>query len=95
MDSFTVEWEPGYHGGEDQTFVILYKAKQSTLQWTDVDVSSNTLNYSIVGLQSGTTYFIKMFAINMAGKSEETDVVSAITISKPGMLLTFAYGILH
>ncbi|XP_052217663.1 neural cell adhesion molecule 1-like isoform X3 [Dreissena polymorpha] len=96
VDSFTVEWEPGYHGGEDQTFVILYKAKQSALQWTDVNVSSNTLNYSIVGLKSGTTYLIKMFAINIAGKSEETDVVTArthvILADSPSLLTAVSIG---
>ncbi|KAH3859807.1 hypothetical protein DPMN_102630 [Dreissena polymorpha] len=96
VDSFTVEWEPGFNGGEEQTFYIQYKPMESTLQWTDVNVSSNSWKYTLLGLQSGTTYFIKMFARNIVGISDETDVVTATTLvgfaNSPSTLTSVAIG---
>ncbi|KAH3811399.1 hypothetical protein DPMN_139809 [Dreissena polymorpha] len=76
--SLTVQWTPGFNGGEDQWFIIGYK-KAADESWTYINVSSTVTQLSIRELVAGTKYDIKMYATNIIGKSDETTVLSVTT----------------
>ncbi|XP_052219302.1 nephrin-like isoform X1 [Dreissena polymorpha] len=76
--SVTVQWIPGFNGGEDQWFVIGYK-KAVDETWTYINVSSTVTQFSIRELVAGTNYEVKIYAENIIGKSDETTVLSVTT----------------
>ncbi|KAH3813969.1 hypothetical protein DPMN_142443 [Dreissena polymorpha] len=80
-NSVTVEWIPGFNGGEDQWFVIRYKQEVSE-HWLYKNVSENITKQSIGGLVAGTSYQFKMYAENSVGNSEETRVLTLVTRAK-------------
>ncbi|KAH3814016.1 nephrin-like [Dreissena polymorpha] len=79
--SVTVEWIPGFNGGEYQLFVIEYK-QQTIEYWLYKNVSELISRISIDGLESGTSYQFKMYAENSIGSSGETDVITFLTRAK-------------
>ncbi|XP_052214822.1 synaptogenesis protein syg-2-like [Dreissena polymorpha] len=78
--SVTVQWTPGFNGGEDQWFMIGFKkAADETL--TYINISATVTQLSIGELVAGTKYEVKMHAENVIGKSDETTVLSVTTKS--------------
>ncbi|XP_052214828.1 protein turtle-like [Dreissena polymorpha] len=78
--SITVQWTPGFNGGEEQWFVIGFK-KAADESWTNENVSSTVTRLTIGELAAGTEYKVKMYAENIIGKSDDTTVLSVITKS--------------
>ncbi|KAH3813991.1 hypothetical protein DPMN_142467 [Dreissena polymorpha] len=78
--SVTVQWTPGFNGGEDQWFMIGYK-KAADETWTYINISSTGTQLNIGELVSGTMHEVKMHAENIIGKSDETTVFSVTTKS--------------
>lgn len=71
---------PGDNGGENQWFIIRYRAAQVP-NWTDKRVPLNLQTaYTVEDLMPRTNYEIKMFAENIVGKSDETSVITALTL---------------
>ena len=83
-DSITLTWRPGFNGGFQQTFVILYKTKLDTL-WlnkTVYDTGRKTMNYTLSGLSSMQEYEIEMFSKNREGTSAKTGRIQFKTKGK-------------
>ena len=82
----TFTWTRGFNGGADQVFVIQYR-QASTVGWTEtlriVDTQPQ-LNFTLNGLDSGTSYEAHMYARNYIGNSTFTEVVRFETLSEPG-----------
>jgi hypothetical protein len=79
--SFTVAWTPGNDNGHQQTFILKYK-KVSDDEWNTVTVSDTReyeMTYTVTGLSSGTYYEIVLYASNMLGNSEESEIILAKT----------------
>jgi len=67
--SFLIKCTPGYDGGLQQSFALeLYdnKDEKLVLNLTNSDVSS----FDLSSLQPGTVYDIKVFSVNVKGRSE-------------------------
>ncbi|XP_060602313.1 uncharacterized protein LOC132755465, partial [Ruditapes philippinarum] len=82
--SITVTWTPGNDNGHQQTFILMYK-KVSDDEWNNVSVSDTgeyEMTYTVTGLSSGTYYEIVLYASNMLGNSEESDIILAKTKGK-------------
>ncbi|XP_060607416.1 hemicentin-1-like, partial [Ruditapes philippinarum] len=82
--SFTVTWNPGNDNGHKQTFTLKYK-KVSDDEWDNVSVSDTgeyEMTYIATGLSSGTYYEIVLYASNMLGNSEESEIILAKTKGK-------------
>ena len=70
------QWTPGFDGGLEQTFYVLYK-NASGLLWNYVVAHTNKV--TLTGLAPGTLYNVKMFASNSLGNSSETVILNFTT----------------
>ncbi|XP_060568867.1 uncharacterized protein LOC132727411 [Ruditapes philippinarum] len=71
----TLAWSPGFNGGFQQTFVILYKVMQEHI-WLNKSIKDNgdfNMNYTLNDLSSLQEYEIEMFARNIEGNSFHTN----------------------
>ncbi|XP_060589338.1 hemicentin-1-like [Ruditapes philippinarum] len=71
----TLAWSPGFNGGFQQTFVILYKIMQEHI-WLNKSIKDNgdfNMNYTLNDLSSLQEYEIEMFARNIEGHSFHTN----------------------
>jgi len=83
-----VEWTPGYSGDHEQTFYLEYRARR-TETWSLKEISHNTkqltsLTYVLSGLQDSTLYELKMYSVNMFGRSLSTAIDIIQTREKQG-----------
>ncbi|XP_060586233.1 hemicentin-1-like [Ruditapes philippinarum] len=73
--SVTLAWSPGFNGGFQQTFVIIYKMMQEHV-WLNKSIKDNGdifMIYTLNDLSSLQVYAIEMFAKNMEGNSFHTE----------------------
>jgi hypothetical protein len=62
--SIVIEWIPGYNGGHEQTFNIHYRIVNETKTWLPQKIPQyNRHTYTLSGLQSNTSYELRMFAV--------------------------------
>ncbi|XP_052273463.1 hemicentin-1-like isoform X2 [Dreissena polymorpha] len=80
--SVTIVWELVLEDQGISKTMILW-SKQIINQWNTVAVLPSLTHFTIQGLESGTTYNVKIFASNEAGDSNETDIVQITTIALP------------
>ena len=82
----TLRWAaPASTGGSPITgYTISYAPSGGT--WTSVNVSASTRSRTITSLRGGATYYFRISAYNVAGRSPSTPSVRAIPIAygKPG-----------
>jgi len=76
--SILVEWTPDYNDDYEQTIYLEYRARR-TETWSLKEVSHNTKQltcqtYVLSGLQDSTLYELKMYSVNMFGRSLSTDI---------------------
>ena len=69
-DSLTIKCTPGYNGGLNQTFVAeVYDADTQHLL---LNITDNVNPYfQLVGLEAGTSFVVKVYAINLKGASKK------------------------
>lgn len=81
--SITVQWIPGYDGGQKQTFYIQYRIS-GTYTWMlreiktiyQIDIHNF---YTLSGRQEKTTYELRMYAQNVFNQSQKTDTATTTT----------------
>ncbi|VDI81381.1 Down syndrome cell adhesion molecule [Mytilus galloprovincialis] len=75
--SITVQWTPGYDGGQKQTFYVQYRTSGTNTWMIQKITTINQLDihnfYTLSGLQEKTTYEIRMYAQNAFNQSPKTD----------------------
>ena len=57
-------------------YVVEYKREDSE-SWTSVNTTSDSTHYNLTGLHSGTSYTIRVVAVNAAGRSTITPTASS------------------
>lgn len=70
--SVTLLWKPGFDGGIQQTFIIMYKDEKDK-DWKNVtvqDTGNTVMNLTVEGLSSDTSFRIQLSAMNTEGSSE-------------------------
>ena len=78
-----ISWKPGYDGNSPViNFVLEWKFTAEL--WTDDGVkreytSGNTSEYTVTGLKPDTQYDIRVWASNLLGQSDASEVVSVTT----------------
>ena len=84
-----MSWVRCFHNGFPQTFVVQYSTDGSA--WINgsfvnggISISKERLNTTLGGLASNTLYYLKLYALNEKGPSNETDVVDVKT-TKSGL----------
>ena len=70
MTSFSIRCTEGYNGGMPQTFYLEVNS-ESDLK---ANISSQTPRFQVTGLQAGTHYVGNVFATNMKGRSDGTNI---------------------
>ncbi|XP_060607414.1 hemicentin-1-like [Ruditapes philippinarum] len=83
--SLTVTWNPGNNNGHQQTFILMYKTVSDD-KWNNVsvsDIGEYEMTYTVSGLSSGTYYEIMLYAANVLGNSEESEIMLVKTKDKP------------
>ena len=70
--SVTMKWRSGYNGNVSQSFTIEYK-KANSNEWhnvsiSEVDKTSDQMNYTLTKLSCGTKYEMRIYASNTIGK---------------------------
>lgn len=81
VTSFSINCIPGYDGGLHQSFILeLFDNKMQNLLHVITDSTQPVFRLS--NLQSGSDYIVKVFAINIKGKSDAF-VLKANTSSPP------------
>ena len=93
--TFTLQWTPGYDGGERQTFVLHYKITNS-VRWnitliSEVDTRSKVIRQYISGLQKGSTYQLYLTATNSYGSSNRSEMITIQTKREFTLTLTFSF----
>ena len=80
-----LSWIPGFHGGENQTFVIQHKSESSS--WSgNITVPGSKLQHAILnevvtGLNPDTRYTFRIYAFNKYGRSDYADSMPEETTS--------------
>ncbi|WAR05143.1 hypothetical protein MAR_020512, partial [Mya arenaria] len=81
--SAVLSWIPGPNNGSPQTFHISYRVLDNLADWLDVSVQHNgetEMNVTLISLETGRSYFVKCYALNLAGESaKETLTFSTLT----------------
>ncbi|WAR05046.1 CONT-like protein, partial [Mya arenaria] len=70
--SAVLSWIPGPNNGSPQTFHISYRVLNTLADWLDVSVQHNgetEMNDTLISLEPGRSYFVKCYALNIAGES--------------------------
>ncbi|XP_052214574.1 protein turtle-like [Dreissena polymorpha] len=74
-----LQWIPGFNGGAEQTFQIIYK-KINIESWTETHAPANNTRHTLSGLSAGTAYRCKMRAENIYGISPWTEDITVYTL---------------
>lgn len=75
--SFIVEWQPGYHGGSDQTFHVILYHSHSEERYTTL----NSIQFK--DLNEKTRYVVKIRSKNQIGFSDYSNSVVIVTKESP------------
>ncbi|CAG2197910.1 unnamed protein product [Mytilus edulis] len=81
--SITVQWIPGYDGGQKQTFYLQYRTTGKNT-WVHKVIKTDSKPgkqsfYTLSGLQEKTTYELRMYAQNAFNQSRKTDIEATTT----------------
>ncbi|XP_076110861.1 kin of IRRE-like protein 3 [Mytilus galloprovincialis] len=86
--SITVQWIPGYDGGQIQTYYVQYCITGTSIWFQQEIKTSNQLDlykvYTLTGLQDETSYELRMYAKNKINQSQHTNVEAIRTQSSEG-----------
>lgn len=77
--SFEVTWNAGFNGRYPQSFTINYRSIMDQ-NWTTIAISSNERHKKVQGLLGNMKYLVYMYALNVIGKSDNTDYVTIQTL---------------
>ena len=80
MNTLTVEWTPGYDGGEEQWFLVAYRLLPDGT-FGDFERQENS-KHTIEDLLPGKEYEIMIFSANKHGKSRSGELVTGRTRRK-------------
>ncbi|CAG2197911.1 unnamed protein product [Mytilus edulis] len=88
--SITVQWIPGYDGGQTQTFYIEYRITGSS-EWVPWEVKNSNqfdsyMVYTLTGFQDETSYELRMYAKNKFNQSQHTDIETIRTQKSDGQM---------
>lgn len=76
-----VEFQPGFHGGSKQKFILEYR-KKLTRHWISHEIKSSNAfyqRYKIEYLHPSTEFELRMFAQNKQGNSSVTKIYCKFT----------------
>ena len=73
MSSLTVEWTPGYDGGAEQSFIVVYRIFPNGSFGEKETLSG--ISHKIHDLLSGTLYEIAIYSENVFGRSESKELI--------------------
>ncbi|XP_041373507.1 contactin-2-like [Gigantopelta aegis] len=88
-DFITLYWVPGYYGGFPQSFVVAYKTedesewKTKNLELDPIDGEGRNMTAVVRGFLSATDYYLQLYAINVKGRSGNTEVIRVMTLPAP------------
>ncbi|XP_052242396.1 nephrin-like [Dreissena polymorpha] len=85
-----LQWIPGFNGGAEQTFQIIYK-KINIESWTETHAPANNTRHTLSGLSAGTAYRCKMRAENIYGISSWTEDITVYTLMENELLRANTY----
>ena len=68
QDGVELNWLPPTEPNGEVHYVIEYKREDSG-DWTSVNTTSDSTHYNLTGLHSGTSYIIRVVAVNSAGRA--------------------------
>ncbi|XP_052805544.1 synaptogenesis protein syg-2-like [Mya arenaria] len=81
VDTIYIEWTPGFDGGLPQKFHVEYREVGASV-WRKEVVTSIQSNYTIVGLNEGTMYEIRVYSTNDIGRSYASDAITVSTLKQ-------------
>ena len=71
QDGVELNWLPPTEPNGEVHYVVEYKREDSG-NWTSVNTTSDSTLYNLTGLHSGTSYTIRVVAVNSAGRAPIT-----------------------
>ena len=75
---------PANDFGSDITEYVIEQSPNGTSGWVSIARRSGTAtSYTVTGLTTGTTYYFRLFAVNAAGSSPASNIVTTDPSSKP------------
>ena len=83
QDGVELNWLPPTEPNGEVHYVVKYKREDSE-SWTSVNTTSDSTHYNLTGLNSGTSYTIRVVAVKGAGKSTITTTSSTGEDDKEG-----------
>ena len=67
QDGIELNWLPPTEPNGEVHYVVEYKREDSG-NWTSVNTTSDSTRYNLTGLHNGTSYTIRVVAVNAAGR---------------------------
>ncbi|XP_071173650.1 nephrin-like [Mytilus edulis] len=90
--SFEVTWNAGFNGRYPQSFTINYRSIMDQ-NWTTIAILSNERHKKVQGLLENMKYLVYMYALNVIGKSDNTDNVTIQTLESHAISTRQSYSI--
>ena len=82
-----LNWLPPTEPNGEVHYVVEYK-REDNENWTSVNTTSDSIHYNLTGLHSGTSYTIRVVAVNSVGRAPITHTSSTAkpttTVSSTG-----------
>ena len=78
QDGVELNWLPPTEPNGEVHYVVEYKREDSG-NWTSVNTASDSSHYNLTGLHSGTSYTIRVVAVNSAGRAPITPTPTSST----------------
>ncbi|KAH7639027.1 protein turtle [Dermatophagoides farinae] len=78
----TIQWEPNYNGGYEQTFHLSYRiSDQGDAEWKTIRVPppETTNTFTLYNLQSDNEYEFQVYATNRLGAGQPSPIIRAST----------------
>ncbi len=84
-EALSLRWSaPTFNGGASVTdYVIEYRAKGASTWKTSNDGTSTSLSASLTGLANGTTYEVRVSAVNAAGTGATSELATGTPVAPP------------
>ena len=78
QDGVELNWLPPTEPNGEVHYVVEYKREDSG-NWTSVNTTSDSNHYNLTGLHSGTSYTIRVVAVNSVGRAPITPTPTSST----------------
>ena len=78
QDGVELNWLPPTEPNGEVHYVVEYKREDSG-NWTSVNTTSDSTHYNLTGLHSGTSYTIRVVAVNSVGRAAITPTPNSST----------------